>query len=73
VCLSILELQKEKLLKGDYITCLKISTKPLKLECHKEVVKISERIKKILFDGHLRRHSVLDVNSFPKLLEKEVE
>jgi len=69
----MLEMQREKLLKGDFIACLKISTKPLKLDCHQDVVKIAERIKKIMYESHTRRHSVLDVNNYPKLLEKEVE
>jgi len=55
------------------MACLKISTKPLKLECHNDIVKMADRINKILFEKHGRRHSVLNVSSFPLLLEKEVD
>lgn len=35
-----------KLLAGDYMTCLKFSTKPLKLDCHQDEVHMVHRIQK---------------------------
>lgn len=53
--------------------CLQISTNSLDLECHSQVVKMAERIRKVMFDKHGRRHSVLDTTHFPSILERDVE
>lgn len=45
----------------------------MKLTCHKDVVKISERIKKILHDKHNKRNTVIENDNFPRMLEKDVE
>ncbi len=45
----------------------------MRLDSHSQVIKISERIRKVMFEKYGRRHSVLDTTSFPSILEKDVE
>ena len=53
--------------------CLKIAMTPQKLNCSQELVKISERIKKILHDKQVKPNSLIEEQNFPRILEKDVE
>ena len=55
------------------MTCLKIAMTSFKFDCASDIVKIAERVRKILYDRQIRPHSVISDSSFPKILEKEVE
>jgi len=73
VCLALLQLQRDKLLAGDYMACLKFSTKPLKLDCHQDVVQMAHRIKKIFHEKHASMYSIIEKSNFPSILERDVE
>ena len=46
---------------------------PSKLDCASDIIKIAERIRKILYDRQVKQHLIVDKDSFPRLLEKDVE
>lgn len=57
---------------SDYIGCLKLTSKALKLECHSEVIKIADRIGKVIFEKFVKKDSVIQRDDFPRILEKDV-
>lgn len=50
VCIGMLQYQRKALLESDYIDCLKITMNYPKLECASDIIRISERVRKLLFD-----------------------
>ena len=45
-----------------------------KLDCASDIIKIAERVKKILYDKQVREQkNVIQTENFPKILEKEAE
>lgn len=57
----------------DYIGCLKLTSNSVKLESHTEVLRIADRIRKIVFDRLIKRNTILQKDEFPRILEKDVE
>lgn len=51
---------------------MKLTSKALKLESHSEVVRIADRIGKIVFDKFVKKDSVIQREDFPRILQKDV-
>jgi hypothetical protein len=73
VCLAMLQYQRPKIMDGDYIDCLKIAMTPSKLDCAQDIIKIAERVRKIIYERQVKQHAIVDKDTFPRLLEKDVE
>ncbi|MFS8159872.1 MAG: hypothetical protein ACMG6E_06615, partial [Candidatus Roizmanbacteria bacterium] len=72
VCVAMIQYQRKALLESDYIDCLKIMMNYPKLECAADIIKISERVRKLLFDKQVKQQKqVLEVNTFPQMIEKQ--
>jgi hypothetical protein len=72
VCVAMIQYQRKALLESDYIDCLKVMMNYPKLECAADIIKISERVRKLLFDKQIKQHKqVLEVNTFPQMIEKQ--
>lgn len=69
----MVQIDRESFLEGEYLDCIKITTSPQKLECHQDIIKISDRVKKIIFDRKIKKNSIINNSDFPRLLEKDVE
>jgi hypothetical protein len=50
VCIAMLQYQKPRLIEGDYIECLRIMMQTHKLNCSVDIIRIAERVKKILYE-----------------------
>ena len=72
VCLALLELQRERLMQSDYIACLKFASKPLRLACHRDVLGVAQRVRKILAEKRAAA-LVIEESKFPSMLERDVE
>ncbi len=48
VCVAMIQYQRQALLGSDYIDCLKVMMNYPKLECAADIIKISERVRKLL-------------------------
>jgi len=55
------------------MACLKLSIKPLKLDCHQNVVQMAHRIQMILHEKHVSRYSGLEKIAFPSILKRRGE
>lgn len=74
MCLALLQYSRHTLIDGDYVACLKITMNSRKLDSSSEVIKIADRIRKIIYEGQIRPlKSVLSESKFPMILEKEAE
>jgi len=69
----MIQLQRENFLKSDYLGCLKLTSKSQKLSYHSEIIKIADRIGRVIFDKLIKRNSLILKDDFPRILEKDVE
>eukprot|EP00347_Sterkiella_histriomuscorum_P003581 403363737 len=73
ICLSMVQLQRNYLIESDYIGCLKLTSRSQRLDCHNEVIRIADRIGKILFDKMIKKDNLIQKDEFPRILEQDVE
>lgn len=50
----MIQYQRKALLESDYIDCLKLMMNYHKLESASDIIKISERVRKLLFDKQIK-------------------
>mmetsp|Transcript_39585 Transcript_39585/g.38110 ORF Transcript_39585/g.38110 Transcript_39585/m.38110 type:complete len:98 (-) Transcript_39585:1197-1490(-) len=50
VCLALIEYQREQLMESDYIDCLRSMINSTELEQASSIIKLAERIRKLLYE-----------------------
>lgn len=50
-----------------------MTSKSQKLECHSEIIRIADRIGKVIYEKLIKKTSVIQKDDFPRILEKDVE
>ena len=53
-CIAIIQYQKSQLMASDYLDCLKIMINYPKFDCAQSVIKIAERVKKIIYERQIK-------------------
>ena len=72
VCVGLLVQSRSKLLKGDYIDCLRTMMNEKQAASAEECLEIASRIKKILYEAQIKeQREVIETQTYPQQIEKE--
>ncbi len=73
VCLALVSSVRKELLQKDFIECLKLLLDMPKVDSADSILKIAQRIKKVLVDKRGNKKHILEKNEFPSRIEESIE